>query len=104
MRQWIARRDRLGAYHALHEELTSEDPTGFKNFVRMDEESFNELLLKVTPKIQRATTVMREPISAAERLSLTLRFLASGNIVYFLYFINLIEIIFITEKIPSGFC
>ena len=42
-RPWILRRARLGACHALVQELVDEDPDAFKNFVRMTPESFNDL-------------------------------------------------------------
>jgi len=60
-------------------ELTTEDPGGFRNFLRMDKIDFEELFEKVTPVIQRQDTWMREAISAYERLSITLRFLATGD-------------------------
>lgn len=40
----------------------------------MDMASFNELLEMVTPLIKRRDTLMRNSISPAERLALTLRF------------------------------
>ena len=78
VRPWIARRNQYGAYHALVQELSSEDPSGLKNFLRMDMATFNELLEMVTPIIKRRDTLMRDSISPAERLALTLRFLATG--------------------------
>ena len=45
----------------------------------MDEAAFEELLQKVAPLIQKEDTILRESISAAERLALTLRYLASGE-------------------------
>ncbi|XP_062571585.1 uncharacterized protein LOC134233621 [Saccostrea cucullata] len=45
----------------------------------MDEDSFMELLHLVTPHIKRRNTVMRDAIPPAERLSITLRFLATGD-------------------------
>ncbi|XP_062607230.1 uncharacterized protein LOC134269020 [Saccostrea cucullata] len=79
VRQWIGRRDNLGAYHALIAELRNEDPSSLKNFLRMDFATFNELLQCVSPLIQRRDTLMRDAISPAERLALTLRFLATGD-------------------------
>jgi hypothetical protein len=61
------------------QELLTEDPKGFQNFLRMDKTDFQELLAKVTPHIQRQDTWMREAISAAERFSITLRYLATGD-------------------------
>ena len=61
------------------QELSSEDPSGLQNFLRMDMSTFNELLEMVTPIIKRRDTLMRDSISPAERLALTLlRFLATG--------------------------
>ena len=77
VRPWIARRNQYVAYHALVQELSSEDPSGLKNFLRMDMATFNELLEMVTPIIKRRDTLMRDSISPAERLALTLRFLAT---------------------------
>ena len=39
-RSWICRRARYGAHHSLIKELSSEDPKGFKNFIRMDTSDF----------------------------------------------------------------
>jgi hypothetical protein len=47
---------------ALVQEL-SEDPSGLKNFLRMDMATFNELLEMVTPIIKRRDTLMRDSIS-----------------------------------------
>lgn len=45
----------------------------------MSPERFEHLLSLVGPLISKTSTRMREPISEAERLTLTLRFLASGD-------------------------
>ena len=45
----------------------------------MSPESFDYILSPVSSLISKQTTKPREPISPAERLALTLRFLASGN-------------------------
>jgi hypothetical protein len=44
----------------------------------MDMATFNELLEMVTPIIKRRDALMRDSISPAERLVLTLRFLATS--------------------------
>ncbi|XP_046998608.1 uncharacterized protein LOC124613905 [Schistocerca americana] len=46
----------------------------------MDVLVFEELLCLVSPLIQKKDTVMRQAITARERLAVTLRFLATGNI------------------------
>ena len=45
----------------------------------MSPENFDYLLSIVGPHIRKNTTKMRQPIEAAERLALTIRYLASGN-------------------------
>ena len=45
-RAWIYRRRQFGAHHALIKELASEDSHNFRNFIRMDKEDFDELLMR----------------------------------------------------------
>ena len=78
VRPWIARREQFGAYHALMSEMEGEEPESYVNFVRMDTQHFQQLLAAVTPLILKEETLMRGSIPPAERLAVTLRFLASG--------------------------
>lgn len=57
----------------------------------MDTAKFEYLLRLVTPLIQKQNTRLRESISPAERLALTLRHLATGNFTYFFYILVDIE-------------
>lgn len=50
-----------------------------KNFSRMDSETYDKLLEKVQSLIEKHDTDMRDVNSVNERLSATLRFLASGQ-------------------------
>ncbi|XP_068114890.1 uncharacterized protein [Hyperolius riggenbachi] len=54
-------------------------PVKFHQYVRMSVGSFDELLILVSPLICRQLTNMRMPVSPAERLLVTLRFLATGE-------------------------
>uniref|UniRef100_K1QSK7 Putative nuclease HARBI1 n=1 Tax=Magallana gigas TaxID=29159 RepID=K1QSK7_MAGGI len=45
----------------------------------MTKEDFTEFLVKMSPLIVKKETIMRKSISPAERLSLTLRYLATGE-------------------------
>jgi hypothetical protein len=47
--------------------------------MRMSPESFDYLLSKVGPAIRKKETRTRQAIEPAERLALTIRYLASGN-------------------------
>jgi hypothetical protein len=85
VRPWIGRRNHYGEYHSLIQELSAEDPNGLQSFLRMDMASFNELLEMVTPLIKRRDTLIRNSISPAERLTLTLSFLATGELIISLF-------------------
>ena len=76
-KSWIKRRKTLGIYANLVQELNAEDPLQFRAFPRLDKESFFDVLAMVQPFITKQDTILRPVISANERLSLTLRFLAT---------------------------
>jgi len=77
------------------------DQPSYKSFFRLDVESFNLLLNKVLPMLERKDTVMRDSISPSERLSVTLRFPATGNmLLYNLCKVTLINCI--SELWPSS--
>lgn len=54
---------------------------GFRDLLRMSVEDFTYLLERVTPHIVKKDTHLRKAISPRERLSVTLRFLATGKCV-----------------------
>ena len=74
VRGWLARRQEIGAVHGIVRELATEDPSAFMEYLRMDEDHFNHLVSLVSPLIKKEDTCMREAISPAERVALTLRF------------------------------
>jgi hypothetical protein len=59
------------------------EPDDWLNYLRMDEDVYREILQKVTPRIKKSYTVMRKVITPHERLSVTLRFLATGRLCRF---------------------
>ena len=80
VRDWIRDRPKQGAYHQLLQELRLSDARSYRNFLRMDQATFDELLSKVGPLITYKDTFMRKAISPGERLALTLLcFLATGE-------------------------
>ena len=90
VRKIFQERKKYGLYHILTDELRLFDkeyffrfvrmtPQRFR-FVRMTPQRFEHLLSLAGPHLERTTTKMREPISPAERLVLTLRFPASGDL------------------------
>lgn len=80
-REWIMRRsqDLRGTIHLAHEELRFEDSDYFQRFFRLRADLFDQLVDMVTPFIQRQDTNMRKCISPRDRVSVTLRFLATGE-------------------------
>lgn len=78
-REWIRNRQKFGVYHQLLQELRLTDVSSYRNFLRMDISSFEELLRLTGPTITYKDTNMRQAISPSERLALTLRFLATGK-------------------------
>jgi hypothetical protein len=79
-KQWIGERLQKGAYTSLITELRASDADSYRNFLRMDAESFDLLLRKVGPVIKRQNTRLRISIPPEERLALTLRWLATGSL------------------------
>ncbi|XP_077112935.1 uncharacterized protein LOC143768133 [Ranitomeya variabilis] len=88
-RLWIhpitAQRMTRGVYSTLYLELR-ENPQKFFNYVRMKAENFEILLGHVEDSIRRRDTQMRFSISPAERLMVTIRFLATGESFSSLHF------------------
>ena len=60
-------------------EIRLLDTSSYNNFLWMDASTFEELLSSIAPRITYQDTVMRQAISPAERLAVTLRFLATGK-------------------------
>ena len=78
VKKWYLCRREQGHTRLLRE-LRDDEPEDYRNFLRMDAESYDELLNLVMPMIVKQNTTMREAISPNARLSMTLRFLATGN-------------------------
>lgn len=78
VKEWLKKRERL-SHVALLREISITDAEDFRNYFRMDQQIYDKLLTMVTPFLRRQDTVMRKSISVTERLSLTLRYLATGR-------------------------
>ena len=80
MRSWLKKREELGYFTNIVRELQLEDTEGFKEMMRMDFKHFNEILNLIAPDITPKKIIGgNKVISAAERLTVTLRFLATGE-------------------------
>ena len=77
-RGWLLNRPLYGQYENLLAEL-NQDFRGYKNFLRISNELFEELVHHVGPHIQKITTPWKQPLSVGLRLAITLRYMASGD-------------------------
>ena len=77
-KKWISRRQTQGACANIVRELNSEDAEQFRQYHRLDRAAFEEVLALVSPLIERQDTHLRCCLKPMERLSVTLRFLATG--------------------------
>ena len=73
----------LGCYTeklmVLSIQYSEQDSDGFKGYVRMDINHFEEFVHLLSPFLQKQDTNMRECISPEERCCVTLGYLASGK-------------------------
>uniref|UniRef100_A0A336MP40 CSON001967 protein n=1 Tax=Culicoides sonorensis TaxID=179676 RepID=A0A336MP40_CULSO len=99
--EWIKKRNQFGCYENLMNELRLESPNLFRNFLRMSAEDYEFLLNRVSPIIQKQVTIMRSPISAGERLAVTLRYLATGETFSSLQYIFRIPQSTISKIVPE---
>ena len=76
--KWIQRREQEGLYVNLVQELMVEDTRTYKEMMRMDYNCFKHILQLIEPYItpQKSGVSAQRVVTAAERLVLTIRFLA----------------------------
>ncbi|XP_064107304.1 uncharacterized protein LOC135216144 [Macrobrachium nipponense] len=79
VREWLRRREDKGIFDNLCWEMRLGDDAAFYNYHRMNKEDFDYLLRLVGPKIAKQDTRMRKAIPPEQRLSVTLRHLATGE-------------------------
>jgi hypothetical protein len=74
MKEWLKKRNAY-THENLLKDLRLSEASDFQNFLRLDATSFDELLKMITARIEKRNTTTRD----AMRLSITLRYLATGN-------------------------
>ncbi|CAN7937555.1 unnamed protein product, partial [Ixodes hexagonus] len=80
MRPHLRRHREQGCYENLMRELALQDAESYRSWIRMDTAMFKELLGKVRPLIVKQDTAFQQAIPAGERLAITLRYLATGEL------------------------
>ena len=68
-----------GDYENLMRELERESQGDFTNFMRMEPRTFQELLLRVRPRLTKQDTNYRKALEPSLKLAITLRYMTSGN-------------------------
>jgi len=89
-RSWLSQRATF-SHMNLVSELRENNPEDFRNYLRMNSEMYDKPLSLVAPLITKQSTKMKIPISATERLTATLRYLATGRNLSDLQFSTLIS-------------
>ena len=86
-RRWILRREEEGMFSNLVQELLVEDTKTYREMMRMNYESFKQILGFIEPYITpKQSTIGTKIVSPVERLVLTIRFLATGETFRSLHF------------------
>ena len=79
VRPWLLKRRRYGLYEKLMNHLREGAVRSFKNFVRIEPGTFNQMVADLTPRLKKTTTNCRKPLSVGLNLAITLRYLATGD-------------------------
>lgn len=98
-KDWLKKREKLSHVNLL-EELRLE-PRDWMNYLRMDAATYEELLCYVEPLIKKKDTVMRGAITPHERLTATLRFVATGRTLEDMKFSVIISPQALSQIIPE---
>lgn len=100
-REWLLRRQDFGEYYKLLEELHREDPSGYKNYMRITPDLFHEMVERLSPYLEKKETFMRKPLEVGLKLAVTLRFLATGNSYQSLQYSFRVEASTISKFLPQ---
>ena len=74
MKEWYKKKCKLSHECLLNEVISPQD---YKNFLRMDHDTFTHLMTMVRPLIEKKDTQLWDAIPPSERLTSTLCFLAT---------------------------
>lgn len=77
---WRKKKSVNGSYSFLTKDLSVYDKPNYRNYLRMSETQFNLLLSFISQDLLKQDTRMRDAITPAEKVAVTLRFLATGKL------------------------
>ena len=77
MKQWLRKIQELSHVNLIRE--LQDIPEDWKNYLRMNQETYLDLLERNTPLIKKKDTVMRSAITPHQLLASTLWFLITGG-------------------------
>uniref|UniRef100_A0A3P8N7S1 DDE Tnp4 domain-containing protein n=1 Tax=Astatotilapia calliptera TaxID=8154 RepID=A0A3P8N7S1_ASTCA len=98
--QVLETREQFGEFHHLLQELRLDDGR-FQRYHRLSLGQFEDLLTRVGPRIARLDTNYRCSIPPAERLSICLRFLATGDSFRTIVFSFRVGVSTVSQIIPQ---
>ena len=79
-RHWIKRREEKGYFTDIVREFMTKDTTAYREMMRMNREDFKKILKAIEPDITPHQAMRgHKVIAAAERFTLTIWFLATGE-------------------------
>lgn len=78
-KKWLREREKYSDVKLLKELRASNEHDDYQNYLRMSSNTFDDLLRRLEPYLNKQDTVMRNSIPPNERLVATLRFLATGR-------------------------
>jgi hypothetical protein len=79
-KKWLLKRPYLGIDNTLLRELRCESAEDYRRYLRIDPQTFDMLHELIRNTTERKDTNLRQSISTEDRLSLTLRYLATGKL------------------------
>ena len=79
VRNWVLERPLFGMHERLMMQLEAEDVAGFKNFIRLNPQRFQELLKRLDRRLTRQDTNFRAALTPGLKLSIALRYFNSGD-------------------------
>lgn len=99
-KQWLAKRDDLSVHHNILKELKLQNGENYRQYLKLDADTYGYILDKIRPLITKETTRFRRPISPEEQLAITLSFFATGETYHSLMYQYRVSVASISLFVP----